>query len=275
MSYEYIIYEKEGPVARIIMNRPEKHNPLGRPMMREIIKALEAAGEDKEVKVVIVKGAGRSFSSGHDIPAIGMDIELGPEYVGKRPPAKLLIERDEWLKREFYQYVFNFAKPTIAQVHGYCIYGGNNFQLCCDITIAAENSYFKPKGDTIVTIASYLPADIWATTLGPRHLGVKMDGKIAEKWGVVNRAVPLEKLEEEVETLAKAIAQMPEDSVNLNKKCLNAMMDFDGLEAAWRNTHIAHAMGTHQRVKSDEFNIFKMRAAEGASAAIHARQRKR
>src|SRR5271169_188031 len=99
MSYEFIIYEKEGNIARIIMNRPEKHNPLGRPMMREIIKAFEEAGADREVKVVIVKGAGRSFSSGHDIPAIGMDIELGPEYVGKRPPAKLLIERDEWLKR--------------------------------------------------------------------------------------------------------------------------------------------------------------------------------
>ena len=275
MSYEFIIYEKEGKIARIIMNRPEKHNPLGRPMMREIIKALEEAGADKEVKVVIVKGAGRSFSSGHDIPAIGMDIELGPEYVGKRPPAKLLIERDEWLKREFYQYVFNFPKPTIAQVHGYCIYGGNNFQLCCDITIAAENSQFKPKGDTIVTIASYLPADTWATGLGPRHLGVKMDGKIAEKWGVVNRAVPLEKLEEEVEALAQAIALMPDDSLNLNKKCLNAMMDFDGLEAAWRTTHIAHAMGTHQRVRSDEFNIFKTRHEQGASAAIHARQRKR
>ncbi len=275
MSYEQIIYEKEGEIARIIMNRPEKHNPLGRPMMREIVAALEVAGEDREVKVVIIKGAGRSFSSGHDIPAIGMDIELGPEYAGKRPPAKLLIERDEWLKREFYQYVFNFAKPTIAQVHGYCIYGGNNFQLCCDITIAAENSQFKPKGDTIVTIASYLPADTWATTFGPRHLGVKMDGKIAEKWGIVNRAVPLEKLEEEVETLAKAIALMPEDSCNLNKKCLNAMMDFDGLEAAWRNTHIAHAMGTHQRVRAGEFNIFKTRHEKGASAAIRERQRKR
>ena len=88
MSFEFIIYEKEENIARIIMNRPEKHNPLGRPMMREIIKAFEEAGADREIKVVIVKGAGRSFSSGHDIPAIGMDIELGPEYVGQTASGK-------------------------------------------------------------------------------------------------------------------------------------------------------------------------------------------
>ncbi|MBA3030943.1 MAG: hypothetical protein FP814_13160 [Desulfobacterium sp.] len=275
MSYEFIIYEKEGKIARITMNVPKKHNPLGKPMMREIVAAMEDAAEDREIKVVVIKGAGKSFSSGHDIPKIGMDIELGPEYAGKRPPAKLLIERDEWLKEEFYQYVYTYAKPTIAQVHGYCIYGGNNFQLCCDITIAAEDSQFKPKGDTIVTIASYMPADTWSTAFGPRHLGVKMDGKIAEKWGIVNKAVPLEQLEEEVEKMARAVALMPDDSLNMNKKCLNSMMEFDGLEAAWNTTHIAHAMGTHQRIRSDEFNIFKTRADQGASAAIKSRQRKR
>lgn len=127
----------------------------------------------------------------------------------------------------------------------------------------------------MVTIASYLPTDAWATGLGPRHLGTKMDGKTAERWGVVNKAVPLEHLEEEVESLAKAIALMPNDSLNLNKKCLNAMIDFDGLEPAWRTTHIAHAMGTHQRVRSDEFNLFQVRHEKGASAAIRSRQRKR
>ncbi len=272
MEFDYIIYEKDKNIVRIIMNRPEKLNPLGHPMMEEIAKAVDCANDDDDVRVMIIKGAGRAFSAGHDIPMIGMDIKLGPEYAGKRPTAKMLIDRDRWLKRTFYQHIWNSPKPIIAQVHGYCIYGGNNLQLVCDLTIAAEDTQFQPKGETVVTIATYLPPDPFAIGLGPRHRCVRMNGKDAERYGMINKAVPLDKLEEEVESLARLIAVRQNDALDINKTMLNGLMDFDGFEAAYRVTHLAHAMGTLQRIRPGEFNIFKARRDVGVTEAIRSRQ---
>lgn len=268
----YVILEKEGPIARIIMNRPERLNPLGRPMMDAIEETLKELDKDDEVKVIIIKGAGRAFSSGHDVAEIGMDIQLGPEYAGKRPTAKILIDRDRRLKRNFYEYIFNYPKPIIAQVHGYCIAGANNLQMVCDITIAADDTNFgggggrERKGTPVIIIANYLPNNVW--TFGK---GGGMNGKDAERRGIINKAVPLDKLEAEVENIAKAIAHIPSNSLDLNKGFLNGMLDFDGVQSAWRVTYHAHAMGTLQRLHPGEFNIFKERRDLGASAAIHKR----
>ncbi|MFH1484804.1 MAG: enoyl-CoA hydratase/isomerase family protein, partial [Chloroflexota bacterium] len=169
MPYQDIIYDKDGRIGRIILNRPEKRNLLSWPCMDEIVDALKTAAKDEHVRVIIVKGAGPCFSAGHDIGEVGFDIGLAPGAT-HRPSIRVLMQREERRLRSFYEYVFHYPTPTIAQVHGYCIHGAYNFQLMCDITIASEDTHFEGRGAPVVNIPCYIPLAAWPTGLGRRNV---------------------------------------------------------------------------------------------------------
>ncbi len=132
MTYKCIKYEKHGRIARLTLNRPEKLNALSYPLLDEYAAALTEAEQDEEVRVVIVKGAGRAFSAGYDV-------EPGKpgEYGGRA-----ILYDLEHLQRHNREITtaWNLRKPVIAQVHGYCVAGGNDIAGQCDIIIAAENA---------------------------------------------------------------------------------------------------------------------------------------
>ena len=133
MEYENLIYEKGGDrILRLTLNRPEKLNALNTPLMNEIKAALEQAERDEDIRVIIIKGAGRAFSAGYDLtpPAKGeepakLPIELANKYHIKR-------NHDVWFT------IWNLLKPVIAQVHGYCLAGASELAFMCD-----ENATFK------------------------------------------------------------------------------------------------------------------------------------
>ena len=256
MEFDYIIYEKDENIARIIMNRPEKLNALGKPMMIEIKKAFEEANEDHEVKVVIIKGAGRAFSAGHDIPEIGLDVQLGPEYAGKRPPSKLLIDRDRWLKWDFYQYIFNFPKPTIAQVHGYCIYGGWMLAAAMDVVFASEDARFLPGMVEYFSVPWDLsPRKAKEILLEHRY----MTAEEALENGFVNRVFPAERLEEETMAYADRVADNYLSDpfwVRTIKMSINHMQDGMGftseIEAAYDNFCLMVGIGAEAIPSPDQ-----------------------
>ncbi|MFH1484430.1 MAG: enoyl-CoA hydratase/isomerase family protein [Chloroflexota bacterium] len=270
MPYENIIYEREGRVVRIIMNRPEKRNPLSWAMMSDIIAGLGEAKADTDVRVVIIKGAGPSFSGGHDLSEIGIDVGLGPQ-MQHRPSVRLLLSREDRL-REFYKTVFDFPKPIIAQVHGYCLHGAFNFQLVCDITIAAQDAHFEGKGAPVVNIPNYMPEVAFPFGLGRRNIAFHVSGRDAENLGLITRAVPADKLEKEVEKLASTVALMPADALELNKNSVNGVLDLASLGGAWRISSIAHGFGTLQRMRPGEYSFFKSRRDAGVKATIEARR---
>lgn len=271
MPFQDIIYKKDGRIGRIILNRPEKRNLLSWSAMDEIVAALEEALADDEVRVIVVKGAGSCFSSGHDIGQVGYDIGLAPGSKG-RPSIRVLMRREDIHLRGFYEYVFNYPKPIIAQVHGYCIHGAYNFQLVCDITIAAEDTHFEGRGAPVVNIPCYVPLPAWPTGLGRRNVAFHITGKDAERLGMINLAVPGDRLEVVVESLADVISRMPADCLELDKNSVNGLLDLAALAGAFRASNLMHAMGTLQRIRPGEYSFFKSRRDVGVKATIEARR---
>ena len=267
MNYQTIIYEKERGRARIILNRPEKMNALSDQVWFDIDAALDDAEPDPEVRVVIFKGAGRAFCAGHDLSGKVGQVTT-PINPSERPSHKKLL----WVEHgriARYERIFRFLKPTIAQVHGFAIYAGMYISMMCDITIAAEDARFQGRGAPVVTTAHYNPIPCWRSKM---RAAARIDGKEAERIGLITRAVPADKLEEEVERLADAICLMPRTGLELNKEMLNGAMDICGLEAAWRSCAAMHFMGNFQRFHPDDYSFWRTRRDEGLKGTIESRR---
>ncbi len=226
MKYENILYEKKGRVARIILNRPEHLNALSGALMKDLVSALGEAEKDDGVGVVIIKGAGRAFCAGYDIEPG----KAGEYSAGTSPIMDDLIAMQENTKN--LTTIWKLRKPVIAQVHGYCVAGGNDVAGQCDIIIAAENAMFmhpqiRRLGLTWLHMAAYHAGLQWAKMMV--FTGDPVSGKQAEQIGLVAKAVPEEKLEEEVNKLAERIACVPPELLALNKAAINRVAEEMGL----------------------------------------------
>jgi enoyl-CoA hydratase/carnithine racemase len=208
---ETVIYEKDGPIARIILNRPEKANAQNSPMVWDVDNCLTDAERDYDIKVVIMKANGRGFSSGHDVgggpqgmPEFVTAAEAGHPWQGQ---AELFL----WPVLHLWE----FQKPTLAAVQGYAIGGGSYFALLHDIVIAADDAYFQmplpqglgfPGGETMV--------EPWVMMNFHRayeylYTSQTIGAEEALRFGMVNKVVPRADLEETVEVMAAQIAQAP------------------------------------------------------------------
>ena len=226
MAYQTLLYEKAGRIARIVLNRPERLNAISAELPDELEGAVAEANADPEVRVITLKGAGRAFCAGFDLsPGLFTGPAMG-----------------EWDPTEDYMFTTRFAakfmslwysrKPTIAQVHGWCVGGGTDMVLCSDIIIAAEDAQI-----------GYAPARIWGSPLtamwvyrlGPewakRQLltGDPIDGKTAEHIGLIYKAVPADRLEQEVEGLAQRMANIPVSQLASMKLLVNQAYENMGL----------------------------------------------
>lgn len=233
MEIGFVLYEKQGKIATITLNRPEKLNVMSAQVHRDIISAFNKAETDKDVSVVILKGAGRAFSAGHDYLST-------PEGTGF--PIKELGNYDRYtiqkMIEEVYLHIWNFPKPTIAQVHGYCIAGSFFLASNCDIIVVAEDTKisFEPLGTK--TPGGYIEG-LLAYQIGARKarelafLSPMIDGKEAVKIGWANRSVPLNQLEREVQTIAEQISQTPVEYLGLAKASINASQEILGMRQMW------------------------------------------
>ena len=201
MAYENLIYEKKDGVAKITINRPSVMNALTPTLLSEMKAAVLEAGKDSEVKVIVLTGAGRAFSAGVDLIALG-DRKLERGNVGPilDDPARDLI-----------QTIQDVPKVVIAMVNGFCITGAMEIVLGCDLVIAAEEAKF---GDTHARwglrptwgMSQRLPRAVGM--LKAKELSFTADlitGKEAQQLGLVNMAVPADKLEEVVQELIKKL----------------------------------------------------------------------
>ena len=223
MPYQNILYDKDDHIATITMNRPDKLNALSVELVGEIVAAAEEAEADDDVRVVILKGAGRAFSAGYDV---------GPgDYRKKGKPtltSKLLLYRQ--MSGQCYK-LWNLAKPLLAQVHGYCLAGANDIALSCDIVICAQDAVF---GLPDVRGLGSVPTHMWTYLVGPQWAkqlmmtGDPLDGTTAERIGLVWKAVPADTLDEEVRTLARRISNVPLEFLIPHKALINNIMAMMG-----------------------------------------------
>ena len=168
-GFENIIYETADGRARITLNRPDKLNALSLELQAELSEALWEADNDRSVHCVIIKGAGRAFSAGYDLSGAGSKVPVSriadadKSYRGARS-----IDDDAWQLERSQRYrmaIFDMHKPVIAQVHGYCLAGGTDIAMLCDMIIAAENATFgfPPARDL-----GALPNNMWLYNVGPQ-----------------------------------------------------------------------------------------------------------
>ena len=248
-------YTVDGTIAWVSMDRPRFNNAQNSQMTYALDTAFRRAVDDDAVKVVVLKGEGKNFSAGHDIGTPGRDVKqsferkhLWYDHVNK-PGAEFLYAREQEIYLGMCRRWREMPKPTVAMVQGACIAGGVMLAWVCDLIVASEEAYFQ---DPVVRMG--IPGVEYfahAFELPPRiakeflFLGERMTAERAHQYGMVNRVVPLERLEAETRAMANQIAEMPRLGLALTKQAINHVEDLRGkrsaMDAVFHMHHFAHA----------------------------------
>jgi enoyl-CoA hydratase len=276
----YCLYEvdKEKRIATLTFNRPEKLHALV-PMddLEEVISRLYEADRDDNVAVVVMKGSGRAFGAGYDIDAVRSRRGFSED---KRPPQRRRYWGvDEWWgRRGILQKILTCDKVTIAQVHGYC-YGGHFEMMCaCDLAIASEDALFTHPGYTYLGIEGPIPLYVlmigWRRVKEMMLLGEPLTASQAHEFGLVNRVVPLSKLEKEVAKVAETIAGRPLDGIVMGKKEFQLAMDIMGLSAGYDLASISHTLMSNLKFGPGEFNLMRELKDKGRTGMYSSRDKR-
>jgi enoyl-CoA hydratase len=229
MRYTTLRYAVAGRIARITLNRPRRLNAINRRMPGEIRRAVEAANADDRVHVIVLAGAGRAFCAGYDLKEFA---EKKTRLIQDMPwdPMKDYRVMKGWTE-DFFS-IWRSYKPVICKVHGYAVAGGSDIALCADIVVMAEDARI-----------GYMPARVWGcptTAMWVYRLGAEkakrmlltgdtVDGKAAERMGLVYRAVPAKELDATVNALAKRMAGVPKNQLMMQKLMINQAYENMGL----------------------------------------------
>ncbi|MBI4303320.1 MAG: enoyl-CoA hydratase/isomerase family protein [Chloroflexi bacterium] len=230
MDFQNIILDKRDRIATITLNRPERLNALSGALMGELDVALADLENDRAIKVVIIKGAGRAFSVGYDVNPTSPERYGGMVDIGHdRRRLNNTVKR--WLR------LWDLSKPTIAQCHGYCVAGGTQLVSMCDLTIVSEDCQIGLP--TAGPLGAGLMAAEWCHLVGVKKtkemfyvIGKLIDGKEAARIGWANKAVPADQLDAEVNKLASEIADMPLEFLEIQKAAINHYVEMSGLREA-------------------------------------------
>jgi len=263
-EYTDALYEKNGKIARITLNRPEKRNALNDKMFEDMLAGLHQANDDPEVRVVIIKGAGIGFCSGHELSS-----PVGEESPPVHPSLKPTIRDFYGLERRRcskHEHLFHFPKPTIAQVHGRCVGAGEAISASCDFTIAAEDSVFGVRGFTALPLGFSCYVGAWPAgshKLRAGHLRPERTGLDMARIGAVNKAVPLDQIEEEVEKWAQAVLLIAAEPLAIQKELINGIQDITGMGASWRTHYEGHIGLQWVKFRKDEVSFYKAKKDSG------------
>ena len=225
-------------VRRLTLNRPEKRNALSNALRGQLFAALEAADRDPDVRVIVIRGAGKCFSSGYDLAGVGA------------LPFHTAGGQGQWARHviEGCFRVWDLAKPVIAQVHGWCLAGGSELAVACDLVYVAEDAQI---GYPAVRTMSPPDNQYHAWLMGMRAAmelmltGDAISGLEAVRLGFANRAFPEAELEGEVLGMAERIAKVDPELAQLNKRLVHRQMEAMGMRAGLRAGADLHALGWH------------------------------
>ena len=235
-----VIYEVADRIATLTLNRPEVANAQNAALLDELDAAWTRAAEDRDVSVIVLRGAGKHFSSGHDLKSGGWPApdEITLEWIYGEESRRYLDYTLRWR---------NVPKPSIAAVQGRCIAGG--LMLCwpCDLIVAAEDALFSDPVATMGIGGVEYHGHTWE--LGARKAkeilftGRPLTAEEAEKCGMVNKVVPRDRLDEETHALAEQIAKMPPFALRQAKRAVNQTLDVQGFHAAIQSVFDIHQTG--------------------------------
>ena len=229
MNFECIIYEKKNNIAFIRLNRPKVLNAMNKQLWLDFQSALSDSQRDPEIKVLIITGKDRAFSTGADL---------------KESKTRSIEDYREYLEelQEASKKIIRFEKPTIAAINGYALGSGYELALACDLRIAADEAQIGSPEAKVTSSVTGGAMRLIQDLVGPGKAkellftGDYIDGKEAERIGLVNKSVPLDRLMDEATELAEKISQNSSFSIKMIKKGLHmaqgevsmeALMDFE------------------------------------------------
>jgi enoyl-CoA hydratase len=265
-EFSTILVERLDHVTRITLNRPDQHNPLTPRCMREILRAVELAEADEEVRVLIIRSSGRSFSSGYGY--VAEDAEEGDfaQHGSIEDDVSAMIDLgSKWAR------VWDCLIPVVAQVHGNCLAGGTDLALHCDIVVAAEDARI---GFPPVRSMGVPPTNMWLYNIGPQWTkrllltGDSVTGREAKEIGLVVATAPADELDRVVLDLANRMALIGRDLLIGNKRVVNMGVELMGRSQLQRFSGMSDGIGH----RAPEALAFSARIGEvGLRSAVRER----
>lgn len=272
-----VLYDNQGAVATITMNRPEVRNAQNTALIDDLDLAFDLAEAQADVRVVILAGAGDHWSAGHDLKALVGDVEPD-EWRKMRATAEGKLQHERVMYSGRCERIYDFPKPTIAQVQGACVAAGLMLASVCDLIVAADDASFS--NPVLRMSGAGVELLVEPYELGFRKAkefmltGDKIDAQEAWRLGLVNRVVPRADLEQATRSLAEQIALVPPITAQMVKESINQAADFGGKRDAWRHHFMIHqftsntetALGMHaERSKKQSMKeVFEERDKGGA-----------
>jgi enoyl-CoA hydratase len=233
-DFETLIYAVDGPVATVTLNRPDRLNTIVPPMPDEIQAAVHRAVDDEAVKVIVLRGAGRSFCAGFDFGQGFHHWDKGLTTDGEWDPGKdfVMATSPSIGPVPKFMSMWRAPKPVIAQVHGWCVGGGSDMALCADLVVASEDARIGTPYSRMW--GAYL-SGMWIYRLGLTRAkeyaltGKPLSGREAADVGLINQAVPFNELEGTVRALAERLASIPSSQLSAMKLVVNQAYENMGL----------------------------------------------
>lgn len=255
-----VLYERDGRIARITLNRPDKLNAIDMDLPRDLRDAVEHANSDDAVHVIVLSGAGRAFCAGYDLEVFA---EAPRPVPGSQemPWDPMLDYRLMSENTRCFMSLWRGHKPVVCKVHGHAVAGGSDIALCCDLIVMAEDARI-----------GYPPARVWGcptTMMWVYRLGAErakrmlltgdtIDGREAERIGLVTAAVPATDLDDEVDALAQRMASVPLNQLMMHKLVVNQAFDNMGMQSTQVLATLFDGIARH----TPEGVAFKQRAEE-------------
>jgi enoyl-CoA hydratase len=269
--YETLLYDVDDAVATVTLNRPERLNTIVPPMPDEFESVIRKATADPSVKVIVLRGAGRSFCAGYDF---GGGFHHWDEMLttdGRWDPGKDMMGAGAWGPTQKFMSIWRTPKPVIAQIHGWCVGGGSDMALCADLVIASEDAQI---GTPYSRMWGCYLSGMWLYRLGlakaKEHAltGRPLSGREAADVELINKAVPFADLEAEVARQAQELASLPSSQLAAMKLIVNHAYENMGLASTQTLGPILDGL---MRNTPDAERFIATAEAEGVGAATNAR----
>src|SRR3954470_9600924 len=273
MSYETLRYDVADAIATITFDRPERLNTIVPPMPDELEAAVHEAVADAAVRVIVVRGAGRSFCAGFDFGGGFHDYDELLKTDGRWDPGKdfVFATAPSIAPVPKFMSMWRSPKPVIAQVHGWCVGGGSDMALCADLVVASEDARIGTPYSRMW--GAYL-SGMWLYRLGLTRAkeyaltGKPLSGREAADVGLINSAVPFERLEQEVGETAERLASIPLSQLAAMKLVVNQAYENMGLASTQTLGPILDGL---MRNTPDAKRFIEQAEREGVGAAIGGR----
>lgn len=257
-----VLYERDGRIARITLNRPEVMNAIDDELPVQLEAAVAQADSDQDVHVMVLSGNGPAFCAGYDMAYYAQQSSgSGNQVTQEMPWDPMQDYAFMWRNTQHFMSLWRAMKPVVCKIHGYAVAGGSDIALCADLTFIADDAKI-----------GYMPARVWGTPttamwvyrLGAEKAkrmlftGDKIDGKEAEAMGLVLKSVAAEKLDDEVESMAQRMATVPVNQLAMQKMVINQAIESTGLMQTQRLATLFDGISRH----SPEGLNFKARSEE-------------